>query len=145
MKKYLIIILLSLLTLSCAKRIPENTLELIEKFFKFRNQKNYIKMYNLYHPSYYKTVPFLSFKYTEDAYAKKFGRFLSYKLKRWSYRKNFACGTTSGRMVSIILNCKYMGGETEETFTLIKTGKNEWKIFDYYLKPLVIKDLTSNI
>ena len=140
MKKFFIIFLvIFLIIIACERKLPNKSFELIEKFLKFRNENNYIQMYKLYYHRYYKSVPFESFKYREDIYAKRFGKLIKYELIRWSYRKNFACGPGSGKMVAVIVHCIYTGGETEETFTLLNVANNEWKIFDYYLKPIVIK------
>lgn len=94
-------------------------------------------MYALFHPMFVKNNPYESFFYQEELYAKKFGPMVKYNVKRSSWRKNISCGPSSGKMLAVITDIMYKKGHTEETFTIIKRNGN-WKIFDYYLRPIHI-------
>ncbi len=130
----LILFFLFILMTNCSKS-PEGAFKVIDEFFRLRNQGDYIKLYNMFHSNFKKDVSIEEYIRIEKIYRKQIGLLENHNLKKWSERKNFSCGSGSGRMVSVIHSCKYSIIQAEETFTMIKTG-DDWEIFDYYLRPM---------
>ena len=129
-----ILFLFLILMPNCSKP-PEGAFKVIDEFFLLRNQGAYIELYNMFHSNFKKDVSIEEYIRIERIYRDKIGLLKNHKLKKWNERKNFSCGSGSGRMVAVIHICQYSIKRAEETFTMIKKG-NTWEIFDYYLRPM---------
>ncbi len=133
MKKVYILLTFIFLVFNCSNELPKDTGNIIKKFLTLRNQENYAEMYNLF----YKKSKFETFHFKEVIYKKRFGKIQEYNISKWAKRKNFSCGPGSGKMLSVTVSVQYQYGNSIETFTLINTRNSDWKIFDYYFKPVI--------
>lgn len=135
MKKNILFALFCMLFLFSCSPKPEKAIIIINNYLDLRTVSQYQAMYSFFAEKFQSDISFQEYENFENLYKQKFGGLNKRKVKKWSYRKNFACGESSGKLVVIIMSCQYDQASTEETFTMINKN-NKWYIFDYYLRPI---------